>query len=527
MKPRSFSLQYKEKFFIAILSLFVVLFYWFSLRKGQDYIIGDVFCYLQFARNLLEGRPFYAFDILQSSPEGLHTLPFQGPPPGFSFLLAPFMALWNGDIEHLKWIITFCWIIALWFIYLSLRYVTSPAIALWTTTLTALNPFVWINKEVIMSDIPFLMFLSIALFLTLKIFSYVFQSSHQLSPWWIVLWSLSLFAVLFTRTIGIALLSVYGIVLWRWRSIKQHRWLLILLPPLIIITLWWLLDKTFDISSSKQLQNTYLPMLLDHWKNAFHKDYFLSFWIAKARKLLGMLLHWGLFIGREKVTWGTKLFWIALWIATLYVLIKYKIIFYPRWQIIFLFFFAYYGTIWLWVVGLARFILPILPLTLLFLTHAIAKVFRSNPYWRIALWSSLLLFYAIKYFQLTTKWQWEFSRSYHEKSTQEMLAIVKHHTTPKDRCVFYVPTFLTYFTRRPSMPPIPPKHCKNLYTCYQTYLKHQVKLWIIEKKPKMENEPLYNFLQQCLKKGWIKKLFENQHFLIYKPLLLPPKRKPS
>jgi hypothetical protein len=132
-----------------------------TVRPGHDW--GDDFgLYLRHAQNLAEGLPYgdtgYVYNpaIASLSPRTY--------PPVFPLLVAPVYA-WAGlDLVAMKVEIVLLLLAFLWVLYRVVRHDLPLPCILATLLLLGLNPYVWAHRDRLLSEIPFLLFTGLALF---------------------------------------------------------------------------------------------------------------------------------------------------------------------------------------------------------------------------------------------------------------------------------------------------------------------------------------------------------------------------
>jgi len=137
-----------------------------TLRTGHDWS-GDVCLYVMHSRNLLEGRPYaetgYLYNPRYSS---------LGPrvyPPGLPVLIAPVIALGGLNIPALKIEMVLFFIAGLFAVYGLFRDRLSPEYLALLVLFIGWNPVYWDAKDRVLSDLPFLFFSILALWLAERI----------------------------------------------------------------------------------------------------------------------------------------------------------------------------------------------------------------------------------------------------------------------------------------------------------------------------------------------------------------------
>jgi len=134
---------------------------------------GDFSQYVHHAVNLVEGRPYTEIGALRSSSS------FLGPeayPPLLPLMLAPVYWLFGLDWFAMKAVVVACFCVALYILTLmaarDLDRVYQPVLVI----VLAFNPYFWEFRDRILSDLPFLMFCLLTLYLVER--RYIREGSH-------------------------------------------------------------------------------------------------------------------------------------------------------------------------------------------------------------------------------------------------------------------------------------------------------------------------------------------------------------
>src|SRR6266508_2245641 len=148
---------------VALLcAVLIGAFHLVTLREGHDW--GDDFSmYIHHAENLANGLP-YAETGYVYNPHN----PSVGPrvhPPGFPVLLAPIVKVFGLDLRPMKALVVACFVGSLVVLFGLFRQELSPAYAVTLVVVTGLNPFFWEFKDHVLSDVPFLFFTLLSLYL--------------------------------------------------------------------------------------------------------------------------------------------------------------------------------------------------------------------------------------------------------------------------------------------------------------------------------------------------------------------------
>src|SRR3989442_13564938 len=146
----------------GVCAVLVGVFYLATIRDGQDWP-DDFSQYIQHALNIAEGTP-YAGTGYSYSPYK----PGIGPrthPPGFPLLLAPVIKGFGLKLRPMKVLVIGLFVGALLVMVALFRGDLPPPYMAALVLVTGLNPFFWEFKDQVLSDIPFLFFVLLSLYL--------------------------------------------------------------------------------------------------------------------------------------------------------------------------------------------------------------------------------------------------------------------------------------------------------------------------------------------------------------------------
>jgi hypothetical protein len=131
-----------------------------TIRAGQDW--GDDFSlYIHHAKNIAEGRPYADTGYIYNP-----SLPSLSPrtyPPVFPLLLAPIYRCFGFNLTAMKVLVVLLLAAFLMVTYQAARRELPPMWALVLLLLIGLNPYVWEQKDRLLSEIPFLLALALSL----------------------------------------------------------------------------------------------------------------------------------------------------------------------------------------------------------------------------------------------------------------------------------------------------------------------------------------------------------------------------
>jgi hypothetical protein len=230
--------QFKVRIFMILIVLSVGLFYLGTVREGHDW--GDDFSlYISHARNIVEGveygRTGYIYNPFVS--QGNPYLVQVGPktyPPIFPLLLAPVYKLWGMNLKAMKIGVILTFLLSLILIFLTFRNDLSWPHLISLIAIIGFNPYFWRFKDNIVSDLPFLMFVYLALFLIQRAYQ-VGQADQTGRALNILLISLSIYLAYGTRSIGLVLLPclvVYDLI--RNRRLTAFACIIVALTSVLI-----------------------------------------------------------------------------------------------------------------------------------------------------------------------------------------------------------------------------------------------------------------------------------------------------
>src|SRR4051812_42341810 len=136
-----------------------------TLRPGHEW--GDDFSlYVAHARNLAEGRPYADTGYLYNP--NFPSLSPRTYPPVFPLLLAPVYAVFGLDLAAMKAFVVLLFTALLGLLAVILRRRLSAPYVVACLLLFGLNPYVWQHKDRLLSEVPFLLFAYLSLFLAEK-----------------------------------------------------------------------------------------------------------------------------------------------------------------------------------------------------------------------------------------------------------------------------------------------------------------------------------------------------------------------
>lgn len=185
-----------------------------TIRQGHVWA-DDFAMYVHHAQNIVEGRPYTETGYIYNP-----SFPVYGPeyyPPGYPVLLAPVYRIFGLSLIPMKLEQVFFLLLALIALYAYWKRDLGPEYTLGLVALLGFNPELWIAKDNVLSDIPFLFFFYLTALLV--------RSAHRDGAgwwYWSALTGFAIYLALSTRSVGVALAA--GLVLYdvlRFRTITR------------------------------------------------------------------------------------------------------------------------------------------------------------------------------------------------------------------------------------------------------------------------------------------------------------------
>jgi len=199
-RPQAVALTRANLLAIALI-LAVGVLHLATIRAGHEW--GDDFSlYIHHAKNIVEGRPYEDTGYIYNpfwpgySPRAY--------PPVFPLLLAPVYALYGLDLMPMKVEVILFFIAALVVVYLTFGRYLSTAATLALLALIGLNPYIWDFKDSINSEMPFIFFLYLSLYLIDQ--AYRAADGTRVPSGYTAAVGLAIYLAYGTRTLGILLL---------------------------------------------------------------------------------------------------------------------------------------------------------------------------------------------------------------------------------------------------------------------------------------------------------------------------------
>jgi 4-amino-4-deoxy-L-arabinose transferase-like glycosyltransferase len=418
--------------FLAVICVVLVgAFYVLTIREGEDW--GDDFSmYIHHAENIVHGIPYEATGYIYNP----HN-PSVGPriyPPGFPLLLAPVVKLFGRDLWIMKVELVLTFVGSLLLVFVLFRSILPSGYLHALVLVMGLNPFFWSFKDHILSDLPFLLFVLLSLYLFLR--GDASDISLRRRATYAAVAGLAAYAAYATRVLGIVVvpsLVVHDLI--RHRRVTVRAWLAgaVFVALAAAQYLLWLRDSSYadqlavvpGIIAANVI--SYLRFLSDVWDNGYSEI---------GRKAVFLVLT-GL------AAWGyvRVLRSRAVLLAVFPVLYLVPIVLWPAVQ----------GT---------RFLIPILPFYLGCCLLGIQSVDNAlEKYWgktHACLLVSVALIAAIYVSRYSTLPPGRLSPGIADAHSVQLFDFVRAATAPSDVFVFSKPRALALFTGRSASAPFTP-----------------------------------------------------------------------
>jgi hypothetical protein len=410
---------------VATIILSIGLFYLLTIRSGHAW--GDDFSmYIYHAKNLAEGAPYGQTGYIYNPFLHLHTA-FQaqvGPqtyPPVVPLLLTPIYYFWGLNLNAFKVELILIFILALAVMALAFKgYLPSTYLAA-LIIIIGFNPSFWQYKDNIVSDVPFLLFIYLSLFLIHRTYE-SWETRGKLNS---LLVALSIYLGYGTRSIGLLLipsLLIYDFI--------SHRKITGFAIQVVCITGGLILLQSLFLHSDSSYADhlgfnigfvahhllEYPKALSEFWLNGYSKLFrYALFGLVSAFAIAGYFHCLKRKIGCYEI-------FLAIYLAAMVVL-------------------PVYGGI--------RFLVPIIPLYLLYALVGAKEIFKLKERAGELVLTGLMAAIVITYIGQYSKEEFGPIRDGITKSeAQQFFDYVKAETDKNDTFVFRKPRALALFTGR-------------------------------------------------------------------------------
>jgi hypothetical protein len=273
------------------------MFFLVTIREGH--VWGDDFSlYIRHAQNIARGEPYAASGYIYN-PQN----PVIGPrlyPPGFPLLLAPVVGGFGLELRPMKILVIAFFVGSLLVMISVFSRVLPTSYVTALVPIVGLNPFFWEFKDQVLSDIPFLFFVLVSLFLFMEA---EVRSDPARRARLVVLCGVAGYAAYATRTLGVTLISCYiANDLIRHRRITSNA--IIAIAVFVALAglqyVLWLHDGSYldtlsnPLVAARQNGPAYLRALADLWENGYSNvARRIVFLAATALAAVGYVTSWG------------------------------------------------------------------------------------------------------------------------------------------------------------------------------------------------------------------------------------------
>jgi 4-amino-4-deoxy-L-arabinose transferase-like glycosyltransferase len=415
---------------VFLIILAVGVFYVTTIRPGHNW--GDDFgMYVGHARNLVEGRPYAETGYIYNPLKDIGPLTY---PPVYPWLLAPVYQVWGLHLTAMKVEIVLIFLLALGAIYLVFRPWLPPPYLIALVALIGFNPQLWVFKDNLVSDLPFLLFTYLSFYFAHQVARPEQTRAARIAA--VLLLGLAVVLACGTRIVGVVLapcLLIYYLL--QTNRLKRLKWqsglgLLLLLSAawLFLRTQSWPLGSAY----ASHLGINALPVVLVHSRELL--QYLSEYWVNGYSKVFRFLLF-VLLSGLAVVGYGTRLRNKQLTCCELFIP------FYPIPLII------------LPIEVVARFLLPLIPLYLFYAFvgfQRLAARARSQRVEQFACAGLLLALFGSYAGQYTRLEYGPIHDGVTKREAQELFAYVEREVGAREVVIFRKPRALSVFTRRPA-----------------------------------------------------------------------------
>jgi hypothetical protein len=405
--------------------LSIGLFYLLTIRQGHAW--GDDFSmYIHHAKNLAEGVPYGQTGYIYNPYLHLYTsyrvqIGPQTYPPVVPLLLTPIYYLWGLNLNAFKVGLILTFILALVVIARAFKNYLSPPWLAALIFILGFNPFFWQFKDNIVSDLPFLLFIYLGLFLIHR----AYESREARGKLDALLVALSIYLAYGTRSIGLLLipcLLIYDFI--NYRKVTAFAVQVVCFAGVFILLQNLLLhsDSSYadhlglDIGIVTHHIKGYPRALSEFWLNGYSKT--LRFGLFAFMSIFAAI---GYFSSLRRRISCYEIFF-AIYLGAILVLPIYDGI---------------------------RFLLPVIPLYLLYALVGMKGIFRGRERAGGLVFAALMAAIVITYFGQYRKQEFGPIREGIIKSeAQQFFEYVKGKTGENDTFVFRKPRALALFTGR-------------------------------------------------------------------------------
>jgi hypothetical protein len=266
---------------VILIVLLTGVFYLLTIREGHNW--GDDFAmYIHHAKNIVEGVDYKETGYIKNPNLRFSPSTF---PPVFPTLLAPVYYWWGLNLTAMKVEVILIFLLSLYVIFLAFRHDLPPPYLVTLVAALGLNPWFWQFKENVLSDIPFLLFCYLSLFLIHR--TYHMDRAVKSRTLNVLLITLSIYLAYGTRSIGLVLipcLIASHLITYKRPSAFTIKALILAAALIIIHNVAWRNESDYGV----RLQ---LISLGHAWRNGVELIEMLSaFWVNSYSAALRIVL---------------------------------------------------------------------------------------------------------------------------------------------------------------------------------------------------------------------------------------------
>jgi GT2 family glycosyltransferase len=193
-------LHYKERLWIPLIIIVIGAFYLSTIRPGH--LWGDDYCmYISHARNIVEGRPYGDTGYIYNPRRVIAPKSY---PPVFPLLLAPVYYFFGLNLKAMKVEVILIFLLSLFIIYQVFRNELGWPYLIALVALIGFNPQLWIFKDQVISDLPFLFFTYLSLYLIHRAYQVDRTTLSKIA--FVLLIGITIYLACGTRNIGMVLI---------------------------------------------------------------------------------------------------------------------------------------------------------------------------------------------------------------------------------------------------------------------------------------------------------------------------------
>lgn len=419
---------------ILVLIMLIGAFYLSTIRAGQDW--GDDFAmYIHHAKNIALGIDYSNTGYIYDS-----QYPILGPtayPPVFPLLLAGAYKVMGLNLTAMKVEVILLFLFSLLAIALVLKDELPPEQLLLLVALIGFNPFFWDFKDSITSDLPFLLFLYLSLFLI----SRTHEKQESWTFWNAVLTGVLIWIAYGTRTVGVCLVAA----LWLRDAVRLRK----LSRFSIVATAVFLAGVAVEMHFVRG-GGSYL----DQFHNA-----------------PGLVAHAVTYLKSFSVLWDnghSKLLrTVVLGLVSIPALIGFGLRLKKKVTIFEAFFIVYALTLLAWPSSEDRYIIPLVPLYLFYALIGLnAATATLSPPQRKAVFSGMMIVIALSYAGKYSTLDYGALNGIDSPAAQGLFRFAKTETKPRDIFIFIKPRAFALFTDRSTSAYHPVNNYRELWNYF-------------------------------------------------------------